>query len=68
MSVVVVACTLYEVARYVAETLTPWTMLFTHILKLTCASAILALDIVVYVQRSDKNYSLVGIGLDGALM
>jgi hypothetical protein len=45
------------------ESLTPWTMLFTHVVKLTCASAILALDVVVYTQRKEK-YSLVGLGLD----
>ncbi|GAO18380.1 hypothetical protein UVI_02009910 [Ustilaginoidea virens] len=51
---------------YVAEALTPWTMLFTHIIKLTCASAILALDVVVYSQRKEYQ-SLVGLGLDIAL-
>lgn len=68
MSVIIVSFTLFEIARFVSETLTPWTMLFTHVVKLACAAAILALDIVIYVQRSDKNYSLVGLGLDGVLM
>lgn len=44
-------------------------MLFTHIIKLTCALAILALDVVVYVQIShEKHYSLVGLGLDCGFM
>ncbi|KAF7547622.1 hypothetical protein G7Z17_g7598 [Cylindrodendrum hubeiense] len=57
-------CTFVEIAKYFSESLTPWTMLFTHIIKLTCASAILALDVVVYVQRHDRHYSLIGLGLD----
>jgi hypothetical protein len=43
-------------------------MLFTHVVKLACASAILALDVVVYVQRDDSHYSLIGLGMDGLLM
>lgn len=43
-------------------------MLFTHIIKATCALAILALDITVYILLSEEKYSLVGIGLDAALM
>ncbi|KAH8735220.1 hypothetical protein BGZ61DRAFT_528426 [Ilyonectria robusta] len=61
-------CTFYEIAKYSAESLTPWTMLFTHVMKLTCASAILALDVVVYVQRHDRHYSLIGLGLDGGFI
>ncbi|KND89306.1 hypothetical protein TOPH_06027 [Tolypocladium ophioglossoides CBS 100239] len=68
MSFITALCTLFEVAKFVAEALTPWTMLFTHVIKLTCASAILALDVVIYVQRKDANYSLVGLGLDGLLI
>lgn len=68
MSFIAALCTLFEIAKFTAESLTPWTMLFTHVVKLTCASAILALDVVVYVQRSDAHYSLVGLGLDAALM
>ncbi|QUC21153.1 uncharacterized protein UV8b_05396 [Ustilaginoidea virens] len=66
MSFIAAVCTLVEIGRYVAEALTPWTMLFTHIIKLTCASAILALDVVVYSQRKEYQ-SLVGLGLDIAL-
>lgn len=43
-------------------------MLFTHVIKLTCALATLALDIVVYLQEHDKHYSLVALGLDCAFM
>jgi len=68
MSFIIAICTFFEVARYFAESLTPWTMLFTHVVKLTCASAILALDVVIYVQRSDAHYSLVGLGMDALLI
>ncbi|KAL6870501.1 hypothetical protein J3F83DRAFT_736549 [Trichoderma novae-zelandiae] len=68
LSSVVAFCTIFEIARYFAESLTPWTMLFTHVVKLACASAILALDVVIYVQRSDSHYSLIGLGMDALLM
>lgn len=68
LSFIIAVCTFFEIGRYVAEALTPWTMLFTHVIKLTCASAILALDVVIYVQRRDAHYSLVALGLDCALM
>lgn len=61
-------CTFVEIAKYFAEALTPWTMLFTHVIKLTCALATLVLDIVVYVQKHDKHYSLVALGLDCGFM
>ena len=67
MSLIAALCTLFEIAKFVAESLTPWTMLFTHVVKLTCALAILVLDAVVYAQRRAR-YSLVGLGLDVALM
>ncbi|KAK1248411.1 hypothetical protein MKX08_006631 [Trichoderma sp. CBMAI-0020] len=68
MSFVVALCTFFEIGRYFSELLTPWTMLFTHVVKLACASAILALDVVVYVQRDDSHYSLIGLVMDGLLM
>jgi hypothetical protein len=61
-------CTIFEIARYFSESLTPWTVLFTHVVKLVCASAILALDVVIYVQRDDSHYSLIGLGMDAVLM
>ncbi|KAF4945514.1 hypothetical protein FGADI_11877 [Fusarium gaditjirri] len=61
-------CSFVEIAKYFAEALTPWTMLFTHVIKLTCAIATLALDIVVYTEKHDKHYSLVALGLDCAFI
>ncbi|KAH7267068.1 uncharacterized protein BKA55DRAFT_554251 [Fusarium redolens] len=43
-------------------------MLFTHVIKLTCAIATLVLDIVVYTEKHDKHYSLVALGLDCAFI
>lgn len=57
-----------SIARFIAEVLTPLPLLFGCILNLVLSSAVLALDIVIYVQRKDKNYSLIGLGLDAALM
>ncbi|KAH6606009.1 hypothetical protein Trco_005162 [Trichoderma cornu-damae] len=68
LSCVVAVCTIFEIARYISESLTPWTMLFTNVVNLACASAILALDVVVYVRRSDSHYSLAGLGADALLM
>jgi hypothetical protein len=67
MSFIAALCTLIEIVKFMAQTLTPWTVLFTHVIKLTCASAILALDVVIYTQRKEY-YSLVGLGLDATLL
>ncbi|KAI0592917.1 hypothetical protein F4775DRAFT_57337 [Biscogniauxia sp. FL1348] len=60
--------TLVSIARFIAEALTPLPLVFSSILGLTLAGAILALDIVVYVQHADRHYSLIGLGIDCALM
>ncbi|WYZ34287.1 hypothetical protein EsH8_I_000563 [Colletotrichum jinshuiense] len=67
-SLICLVSTVYEVSRLAAETLTPWTMLFTHILKIVCSLSTLALDIVVFVQRKDSHFSVVGLGLDCFLL
>ncbi|KAF7561841.1 hypothetical protein G7046_g2319 [Stylonectria norvegica] len=64
MAVTATNCTFYEIIKFMAESLTPWTMLFSQIIKLTAAIAVLALDAVVYVHHEDRHYSLVGLGLD----
>ena len=43
-------------------------MLFMHSIKFTSALAILALDIVVYIERSEGNWSMVGLAIDSGLM
>ncbi|KOS18180.1 hypothetical protein ESCO_002698 [Escovopsis weberi] len=68
MSFVLALCTAVDVAKYFAETLTPQTMLITNAVKTACAVTILALDIVVYVQRRDQQYSLVGLVVDITLL
>lgn len=60
--------TAYEIFRYVAERLTPFGMLFVHVLKLTCSLAILALDIVVYTQHSEGHWSLAALATDAVLV
>ncbi|WQF78444.1 hypothetical protein CDEST_03458 [Colletotrichum destructivum] len=67
-SLICLISTFYEVSKLAAETLTPWTMLFTHVLKIVCSLATLALDAVVFVQRKDSRYAAVGLGLDGLLL
>ncbi|KHN97139.1 uncharacterized protein MAM_04736 [Metarhizium album ARSEF 1941] len=66
MSFTAATCTLLEIFKFTSGALTPWTVLFTHIIKLTCASAILVLDVVVYAEQKEYQ-SLIGIGLDVAL-
>ncbi|KAH6677787.1 hypothetical protein F5X68DRAFT_263962 [Plectosphaerella plurivora] len=60
--------TIFEIAKLVGETLTPWTMLFTHVLKITTTAASLAIDIVMYTKHNERHYSLVGLGMDAALI
>jgi hypothetical protein len=67
-SLVSLVITLISVARFIAEVLTPLPLLFGCILNLVLSSAVLALDIVIYIQRPDKKYSIIGLGLDVALM
>ncbi|EAQ83307.1 hypothetical protein CHGG_09711 [Chaetomium globosum CBS 148.51] len=57
-----------EIARKATERLTPFTMVCTHVIKLTLAFAVLALDIVAYLQRIDGHYSTIGLSLDCGLL
>ncbi|RYO84005.1 hypothetical protein DL766_001871 [Monosporascus sp. MC13-8B] len=60
--------TLVSIAKFVSEVLTPSGMLFSCILSTVLALAILALDILVYVKHSDKQYSLIGLVIDSFLL
>ncbi len=57
-----------SVAKYIAEVLTPLPLLFANIMNLVLASAVLALDIVVYTRFPDRKYSLTGIAMDCIIM
>ncbi|KAI1820842.1 hypothetical protein F4861DRAFT_34670 [Xylaria intraflava] len=59
---------LVAIARYIAEILTPLPMLFGCVLNLVFSSVVLALDIVIYVRRQDKKYSIIGLVLDVVLI
>ncbi|KAI0878286.1 hypothetical protein GGS24DRAFT_487375 [Hypoxylon argillaceum] len=67
-SLVSLVVTFISIARFIAEVLTPLPLLFGCILNVVLSSVVLALDIVIYVQRKDKNYSVIGLGLDAALI
>jgi hypothetical protein len=43
-------------------------MIFGNAVSLALSLAILALDVVIYVQHSDKNYSTIALALDCALL
>ncbi|KAI0886459.1 uncharacterized protein GGS22DRAFT_113836 [Annulohypoxylon maeteangense] len=60
--------TFFSIAKFIAEVLTPLPLLFSNILNLVFASAVLALDIVVYLKHTEKQYSLAGLAMDCALM
>jgi hypothetical protein len=59
---------LIQIAKFIAEALTPLGMLFGNIVGMVFSVAILALDIVVYTQYQEKNYSLIALALDCALL
>ncbi|KAK6078593.1 hypothetical protein SCUP234_06216 [Seiridium cupressi] len=59
---------LVQIAKFIAEVLTPFGMLAGNAVSLTLSLAILVLDVVVYVQHADKNYSIVALSLDCALL
>ncbi|KAI0439153.1 hypothetical protein F4803DRAFT_64116 [Xylaria telfairii] len=67
-SLLSLAVTFIAIARFIAEALTSINVLFGCILNLVLSSVVLALDIVIYVQRRDKRYSIIGLGLDTALI
>lgn len=58
----------YQIAKFIAEALTPFSVLFGNTVSLTLSLAVLALDIVVYHQHSEKEYSIVALSLDCALV
>jgi hypothetical protein len=60
--------TIIEVARKATERLTPFMMICSQVLKLTLAIAVLALDIVAFLQRMDGHYSTIGLALDCGLL
>ncbi|KAI0394410.1 hypothetical protein F5Y17DRAFT_251544 [Xylariaceae sp. FL0594] len=62
------AVTCVSIARFIAEVLTPLPLLFGCILNLVLSASVLALDIVVYIRRADKKYSIIGLGLDVTLI
>lgn len=62
------AIVLVQIAKFIAEALTPLGVLFGNIISLVLGSVILALDVVVYVQHADKQYSIMGIAMDCLLL
>lgn len=60
--------TLISIARFVAEALTPAAMLWSNLISLVLAVAILALDIFVHVHRVDHRFSITGLVLDSILL
>lgn len=68
LSFIVAAFTLGELSRYHAESLTPWTMLFTHIFKMASTLAILALDAVIFSQGREMRYTTIGLPLASILL
>ncbi|KAI0848767.1 hypothetical protein F5Y00DRAFT_262235 [Daldinia vernicosa] len=57
-----------SIAKFIAEVLTPLPLLFGNIINLALTSAVLALDVVVYVKYADRRYSLIGLVMDCILM
>ncbi|KAK0625324.1 hypothetical protein B0T17DRAFT_590934 [Bombardia bombarda] len=67
-STVSLVLSIIEISKMATESLTPFLMLCTHIIKLTLSFAILGLDITVYLQRTDEHYSIVALALDCGLL
>lgn len=68
MSLIVAIFNFIEIVRYANESLTPWTMLFTHVIKTVATAAILGLDVVAYIILSEQHYSVISIVMDGILL
>ncbi|KAK3319839.1 hypothetical protein B0T19DRAFT_273157 [Cercophora scortea] len=67
-SVISLMLSIIEISRAATESLTPFTMLCTHVIKLTLAFAILGLDVTVYLKSLDGQYSIVALALDCGLL
>jgi hypothetical protein len=67
-NVIALILTILEVARKATERLTPFMMVCTQVVKLTLGFAVLALDIVAYLQGMDGHYSTIGLSLDCGLL
>lgn len=67
-SLLALILTILEITKLASETLTAFFMLASHMVKLTVALVNLALDVVVYMQRSDRNYSIIGLAIDCGLL
>ncbi|KAH8888635.1 hypothetical protein GQ53DRAFT_749032 [Thozetella sp. PMI_491] len=67
-SVASLILTIVEISKYAAETLTPFFLLSSNVIKITLAVAELALDIIVYQMQTERNYSIVGLALDCGIL
>ncbi|KAM0285456.1 hypothetical protein ACHAQH_001405 [Verticillium albo-atrum] len=68
LPVIILILTLIEFVKLGAETLTPWTMLATNTVKTVCACGSLSIDAVMYIQRKDRHYSMIGLIMDSVLI
>lgn len=57
-----------QIAKFLAEALTPFGMVVCNVLSVTLSTAILALDVVVYLQHTEKKYSIIALGMDCSLL
>lgn len=57
-----------SIARFIAEALTPTSMLIGNLISTVMSGTILGLDIAVHIQRADLQYSIIGLALDSVLL
>ena len=67
-NLVALTLNIVEISRKAAERLTPLLIVFTQSIKLILAFAVLALDIIAYLQHMDGHYSTIGLSLDCGLL
>ncbi|EEY23638.1 conserved hypothetical protein [Verticillium alfalfae VaMs.102] len=63
LPLIVLILTLIEFVKLGAETLTPWTMVATNVVKTVCACGGMSVDVVMYTQRKDRHYSLLSVAI-----
>lgn len=61
-------CTFITIGRYLAESLTPWNLLVLHIIQLSAAGAMLAVDIVFHTYDIKHRFFILGIAFDCGLL
>jgi hypothetical protein len=67
-SLISLVFSILEITKYISETLTPFFLLCSQVVKLTLFLAVLGLDVTEFIARVDGPYTTIGLAIDCAQM